>query len=366
MNIIKIAFTGGPCAGKTTMISNLREYLEEKGIKYLVVPETATELIDANLKVPEKDINFFQELVLKKQLSKENITLEYANMFLNKEENVIIIYDRGIIDNKAYFPNLNDFKTMIDNNGLSEIELLDSYDLVFDLISLAVTQPDKYNLSNHARFETPKEARERDERTTQAWAGHRNIKVINTELSIEEEFDLIKSYVEDLLNSRQSKKIRTFELDRKNTNLEGYNYTNSRIINVKEYYLNTSSSQGIKYILRERTMDNKSTYLLDCVVYDNDEMVNIYQEVIPKTRFESLLDFNGCSKSNNYREINASNKQQYYKIKDMEDGSLILEVDINSLRQDLNIPDNFSIIRETTGEGWPIRRNGDPRLIFRR
>ena len=41
-NITRILLTGGPCAGKTTAITNISKSLGQLGIKVLVVPEAAT------------------------------------------------------------------------------------------------------------------------------------------------------------------------------------------------------------------------------------------------------------------------------------------------------------------------------------
>ena len=44
--IVKIVLTGGPAAGKTTLISRvLKEFKQEDGWKVITIPETATELI---------------------------------------------------------------------------------------------------------------------------------------------------------------------------------------------------------------------------------------------------------------------------------------------------------------------------------
>ena len=47
------------------------------------------------------DILKFQEVILKYQISKERIYKETASQY-GENEKIIIIYDRGLIDNKAY------------------------------------------------------------------------------------------------------------------------------------------------------------------------------------------------------------------------------------------------------------------------
>ena len=49
MDIVKIVFTGGPCAGKTSIIKKIKKYLKEKNYEVIVVPETATLLKEAGI-----------------------------------------------------------------------------------------------------------------------------------------------------------------------------------------------------------------------------------------------------------------------------------------------------------------------------
>ena len=43
--IQKIVITGGPCAGKSTAMSWIRNAFTQRGYTVLIIPETATELI---------------------------------------------------------------------------------------------------------------------------------------------------------------------------------------------------------------------------------------------------------------------------------------------------------------------------------
>ena len=42
----RIALTGGPCAGKSSAMNYLKKELEKNGIKVIVVPEAATQVIN--------------------------------------------------------------------------------------------------------------------------------------------------------------------------------------------------------------------------------------------------------------------------------------------------------------------------------
>lgn len=77
--MLKVALTGIPSSGKTTVINGILERFTEQGYRVLIVPETATEFINSGITpVGENKIDplIFQELVLRKQLVKKN----YMNM----------------------------------------------------------------------------------------------------------------------------------------------------------------------------------------------------------------------------------------------------------------------------------------------
>ena len=103
-NISRIVLTGGPAAGKTTLISRiLKEFKQEEGWKVITIPETATELISGFGLGPFEgcmSMLDFQYFVIGDQLHKEKLALRGAETV--PEENVLIIYDRAVLDDKAY------------------------------------------------------------------------------------------------------------------------------------------------------------------------------------------------------------------------------------------------------------------------
>ncbi|MFR1259900.1 MAG: AAA family ATPase [Oscillospiraceae bacterium] len=102
--ITRIVLTGGPAAGKTTLISRiLKEFKQDDGWKVITIPETATELISGfGIRPFGNCVSMldFQYFVIADQLHKEKLALKGAQMV--PEENVLIIYDRALFDDKAY------------------------------------------------------------------------------------------------------------------------------------------------------------------------------------------------------------------------------------------------------------------------
>lgn len=99
--MLKVVLTGGPCAGKTEILSKLTQTLEERGYKVITVFETATALMLNGIHpCKEIPIESFQEIVFKMQMENENLFEKTANFYDPKK--VIIFYDRGIMDSCAY------------------------------------------------------------------------------------------------------------------------------------------------------------------------------------------------------------------------------------------------------------------------
>lgn len=188
--IIKIVLTGGPAAGKTTLISRLlKEFKSDNGWRVITIPETATELISGfGIKPFDNCVSMleFQDFVVGDQLHKERLAVKAAEMV--PEENVLIVYDRAVLDDKAYISD-EDFATVVARFGTTEEELLDNYDAVLHLVSCAKGAEFAYNFGNTARTESLEYAREMDDRTLRAWEKHRNRVVIDNSVDFEKKID---------------------------------------------------------------------------------------------------------------------------------------------------------------------------------
>ena len=102
--ITKIVLTGGPAAGKTTLVSRvLKEFKQEDGWRVITIPETATELISGfGIKPFDNCMSMlqFQDFVVGDQIHKEKLALDAAQLV--PEDNILILYDRALMDDKAY------------------------------------------------------------------------------------------------------------------------------------------------------------------------------------------------------------------------------------------------------------------------
>ena len=185
--ITRIVLTGGPAAGKTTLISRiLKEFKQDDGWKVITVPETATDLITGfGIKPFGNCISMydFQYFVIEDQLHKDRLALKAAQMV--PEENVLIIYDRALLDDKAYITD-EEFREVLASFGRTEEEVMGYYDAVLHLVSCAKGAEFAYNFGNEARYEPLEVAREKDDLTLRAWSKHPNLRVIDNSVNFED------------------------------------------------------------------------------------------------------------------------------------------------------------------------------------
>ena len=345
MDTFKIVFTGGPCAGKTTLIELTKKYLKEKGYDVLVVPESATILKSIGFNFEKVGSVFdFQDAIFKSQTFYEDLAKQTPRNNLNK---LIILFDRGILDNKSYCDDSKTFDNILKKHNGFEIDYLDDYDMVLNLISLAVCAPEKYNLSsNDQRSETPEEAAILDQKTSNAWAGHRNLKIINSNITVEESFEKVKKYIFNLIEKYDEKHITKLYLDNNLKDFKDYNDDNSRLIKIQKINLNTNNDDK-NFVLYKRTYKDKSTYILQVYKDLYDSKIVYFDK---KISFEEYLEF--ISKYNvrdieYYNQLSFIINKQLFEIKFYDDET-ILEYEENKLNEKLVVPRGLNIIKEKT------------------
>lgn len=183
--IFTFALTGGPCAGKSSSLVDIEETFTQKGYTVFIVPETATEFMISGYRPTMKCTTNreFQKFVLKKQLLKESLYMEIAKSITTNK--IILIFDRGSIDGKAYISS-EEFTSILTELGTNEVERNDFYDAVIHLVTAADGAEEAYSLSNNiARTETLEEAKALDRKCIAAWTGHRHLRIIDNSTDFE-------------------------------------------------------------------------------------------------------------------------------------------------------------------------------------
>ena len=207
--INKIVITGGPCAGKSTAMSWIRNAFGQRGYMVLVVPETATELITGGVAPWTCASNVeYQKCQVALQLAKEQLFMKAAEGM--KRDRILLVCDRGVMDNKAYM-SPGEFREVLEALDGNEILWRDSYDAVFHLVTAANGAEAFYsNANNAARYETAAQAIDLDNRLVASWTGHRHLRVIDNSTDFEGKMRRLEAEIASFLGEEHP-----YEMERK-------------------------------------------------------------------------------------------------------------------------------------------------------
>ena len=328
-NITKIVLTGGPCAGKSTIFEELEKDLVSKGYYVITVPETATELIKSKILPKPADREhtlMFQDIVLQQQYTKEKVAEIFARR-MAKNNKVVILYDRAVIDNRAYLDSKEDFDFILKNHNLDEFEILNNYDLVIDLVSTATCQPENYKL-NGVRYETVEEAAELDKRTSTAWIHHPNLKVIKPTDDIEDKKKIVIKVVDNFFDDLNYSNSKTITLNQ-DIDITNYNDNNSKTVYVSNIYLDND------LVVSRKQYYNSYVFMVSNY-YKNNK-----RRIISQKEFADLIYNNKIAFAENKKEISFIEQGDIYKIIEC-DNKLYLETDKNN---NLDIFANRSFVK---------------------
>ncbi len=353
--IVNIVITGGPCAGKSTAMSWVQNAFTKKGWTVLFVPETATEFITGGVAPWTCGTNQdYQQCQMELQLTKERLFQQAARTM--PQERIMIVCDRGAMDNKAYMTP-EEFDAVLKHLNLHEVELRDRYDAVFHLVTAAKGAEQYYSHANNAaRYETVEEAVALDDRLLASWMGHPHLRVIGNSVEFEEKMMKLIAEISAFIGEENP-----MEMERKY--LIEYpdiawleSQPNCRRVEISQTYLKTENGDEV----RVRQRGEKGHYIFYQTIkrrindlkriemerrLTNNEYVNLLMDADPslhpirKTRY--CLTW----------------MSQYFEIDvyPFWSDKAIMELEVRDERQEVVLPPFIKVIREVTGD--PAYRN---------
>ena len=343
----KIVLTGGPCAGKTTAMNWIQNNFVKQGYKVIFIPETATELITSGFAPWDTRTSVdFQEILLKLQLEKEKIYEEAAKKLPN--DKILLVCDRGIMDNKAYMSK-KEFNVLLKNNNLNEIKLRDSYDAVFHLVTAAKGAKDYYNLDNEARTETIDEAARLDDALISAWTGHHHLRIIDNSTDFDEKMKRLMREIAAVLGEPNPYEIeRKFLIEMPDIEyLESL--PNCEKVKIVQTYLNSSDDEEIR--IRQRGNNGSYTYSKTRKI-NVDSMKRIEKEtrLTQEEYINELLNADPTRGQIIKERYCLCYKNQYFEIDiyPFWDDKAIAEIELISEEQKIDIPAFLNVIDEVT------------------
>lgn len=187
--VVRIALTGGPCAGKSSVLEHIIKAGTQEGFDIYSAPEAATLIFNSGCTFPEdrEKAYFFQQSLCRMQLELERSLISIAG---NTGRPSVIIFDRGLMDVKGYMDD-EGWQRLLQNlgagsdgqkNGVDEQYLLTRYDAVIHLVTAADGAEKFYKWGKTTddsgntviRGEPPEQARALDKKMQEVWKNHSN------------------------------------------------------------------------------------------------------------------------------------------------------------------------------------------------
>lgn len=295
MKVLKIVLTGGPRAGKTSIIPKMKEYLESlPNAHVFVIPETATELFKFGMEISndKQKALVFQDIVYTFQKAKEDAMKKYMEN-LSDDANVFIIYDRGIMDNRAYLED-NEFDDILKKYNDNELSILSNYDVVFGLCSSSKIKGQYEKGSNEARYEDECEAKFRDARTIESWSLHQNFKIIDATDKFEDKINIVMDELKSICNNQEKRTYKRymFECPFNLKVLEQYNAKKTKSI---DYYINYYFKDAV-FVAEKRMYKDASAYNVKVKKINSDEEITIKNQNLSYDEFNEILNYNRIDK----------------------------------------------------------------------
>ena len=349
-SITRIVITGGPCAGKTTAMSWIQNAFTQKGYLVLFVDETATQL--SNGGAPwrlTRNNREYQYRVTQLMLAKEEVFTGIARTF--EAEKVLIVCDRGALDNRAYMT-AEEFRYVLDKLNTSEVELRDHYDAVFHLVTAAKGAEEFYTTANNAaRYETVEEAAAMDDKLIAAWTGHPHFRIIDNSTDFEGKMVRLLSELVSFLGEPEP-----YEIDRRflieYPDIEALEKDPScRKVEIMQTYL--KSDPGTEVRVRQRGIDGSYIYYRTTKRQVSDKKYIVLEKrLTPHEYLEAMMEADITRRQIRKTRYCLTRGGQYIEIDvyPFWDDQAILEIELRDEAQEIRFPKQLKVIREVTAD----------------
>lgn len=357
----KIVLTGGPCAGKTTAMNWIQNFFQKQGYKVLFIPEAATNLIIGGITPFEMSNCYdFQKAIFDAQMSYEKIFEESVKSL--PQDKVLIVCDRGLLDNKAYMSK-RDFSFIMKNFNLTESKMMDRYDAVFHLVTAAKGAKEHYNLDNAARTETIEEAAHIDDLIINSWTGHPHLRIIDNSTNFEEKMKRLLSEISGVLGEPQPYEIeRKFLIEKPDLELLK-SLPNCEKVQIVQTYLKSPENEEIR--VRQRGINGSYTYSKTRKInIDSKKRIEVESRLSQEEYVNELSNADPMCGQIIKERYCLTYKNQYFEIDiyPFMENQAICEIELLNENDKVELPEFLKVIEEVT-ENFDYKNHSIAKLI---
>ena len=350
-SITKIVITGGPCGGKSTAMTWIESNLSKRGYKVLFIPETASELILGGVAPWTVSSNYeFQKALVSLQIQKERV-FEMAARNMD-DEKILIVADRGILDNKAYMTD-EEFQSLCRELGGSEISFRDNYDAVFHLVTAAQGATKFYTLANNqARTETPEQAIAMDQKLISCWTGHPYLRVIDNSTDFNTKMKRLVNEITQFLGEPDPYEIESKFLIRMPDLEHLERMPSCKKVEIIQTYL-ISSDSNVELRIRQRGRDGSYIYIKTAKkTVANGKRIETEQRITKDEYLSLLMDADTSLRQIRKNRYCLTENNLYFEIDvyPFWKHQAILEVQLNTPEQHVIFPPYLIVLREVTND----------------
>lgn len=291
----------------------------------------------------------YQLCQMRLQLEKEKVFMQAANVMPGSK--LLIVCDRGALDNKAYMTEA-EFDSVLTAIGSNEVELRDSYDAVFHLVTAAKGAEMFYTTANNsARNETVEQAAALDDKLIEAWTGHPHLRIIDNSTGFEEKLKRLMAEISTFLGEPEPYEIeRKFLIEYPDVAaLE--KLPNCERIEIIQTYLTTL--EGEESRVRQRGADGNYIFIQTTKKKVTDvKRVEIERRLSQNEYLRLLMDADPNCRPIRKTRYCLTHENQYFEIDVYRfwNDKAILEIELRDEAAEIRFPEFIKVIREVTAD----------------
>lgn len=351
--VYRIVLTGGPCGGKSTCLSAITDRLQGLGFHVYRVPETATILLGGGVSMG--DVSPSQMVGIQAEMLHVMMALEDSFLAVASATGrpSIILCDRGTMDASAYLPP-ESWTAVLDEHDWTVVGLRDRrYEAVIHLVTAADGAEAFYTTENNTvRTETLAQARLLDQRVRNAWVGHPHLRVIDNSTNFARKVQRVTAAVSHVIGVPEPQEIERKFLLRPGpaekevpVRFEGSDIEQTYLI----------GQHGWEARVRRRGQHGSYTYTNTLKrPVTAGQRVEIERQITGRDYIALLAQADPARRTIKKLRRVFLWKNQYFEwdiFVSPRPGLELLEVEVNSLEDPVELPPFLTVEREVTADG---------------